>query len=50
MLNRQQRRQAQRMAAKQGRVGKSEVFNYTDEEGAEQWLAVEPLRQWAEKT
>lgn len=28
--------------------GKAEVFQYTDEFGHEQWLAIEPLRRWAE--
>ena len=49
MSTRQQRRRAAREAAKNPRHGKSEVFIYTDEEDSEQWLAVEPLRQWAEE-
>lgn len=49
MLTRQQRRHAQRRAAKHGRIEKSEVFVFTDESGEEQWLAVEPLRHWAEE-
>lgn len=49
MLTRQQRRHAQRKAAKQGSSGNSEIFEYTDEDGVEQWLAVEPLRRWAEE-
>lgn len=49
MTTRQQRRRAAREAAKNPRHGKSEVFSYTDEEGNEQWLAVEPLRFWAEE-
>lgn len=49
MTTRQQRRNNARKAAKKPQHGKSEVFNYTDENGDEQWIAVEPLRQWAEK-
>lgn len=49
MTTRQQRRRAAREAAKDPRHGKSEVFSYTDDDGTEQWLAVEPLRLWAEE-
>ena len=49
MSTRQQRRRAAREAAKNRRHGKSEVFIYTDENGSEQWLDVEQLRQWAEE-
>lgn len=27
----------------------TELFQYTDESGNEQWLAIKPLRHWAEK-
>ena len=29
-------------------IGKAEIFQFTDESGTEQWLAIEPLRHWAE--
>ncbi|WP_127559039.1 hypothetical protein [Nioella ostreopsis] len=47
-MTRQQRRRAERVAAKKPRYDKTEVFTFTGDDGQEEWLAVEPLRKWAE--
>ena len=41
MTTRQQRRHNVRKATKSPQYGKSEVFNYTDENGDVQWIAVD---------